>query len=223
MNLLAIETSTHIASIALYHEGTFFYEENSAQKKHAQSLLPLIEKMLKKAHLSFQELDGIVYGRGPGSFTGLRIAISVAKGIGFGLQIPLFPVSTLAAIAYKIRNSANKYADARILSLIDARMHQLYWAYFCPGEWDAKEGLSDPNQIQLPSNEPIVIAGVDFEAYLEKLPQSLQSSVLHTEIAYPEAKAMIQLVLNNQIQPVDATNALPVYLRNQVTQGDNRG
>ena len=101
MNLLAIDTSTEHATVAVTAHGELFSEEQGSMRQHAQFLLPMVERMLGLAGLSLTQLDGIVFGRGPGSFTGLRIACSVAKGLAYAHDLPLYPVSSLAAIAYE--------------------------------------------------------------------------------------------------------------------------
>src|ERR1700733_12183845 len=101
MNLLAIDTSTTRASLAINLGGEILSKEQDAQHSHARLLLPMIEQLLAEAQLTINQLDGIVYGCGPGSFTGLRIACSIAKGLAYAHDLPLFPVSSLAAIAHK--------------------------------------------------------------------------------------------------------------------------
>lgn len=218
MKLLAIDTSTDTATVALAVNGEIYTEEQAGMRQHAQFLLPMIERLLALAGLSCQKLDGIVFGRGPGSFTGLRIACSVAKGLAYAHDLPMYPVSSLAAIAHEVG------LGQRILTLIDARMHQVYWAYFSKDSFDAPEQVSVASEIKLPSDSPFILAGVGFEPYALQLPIELQAQIIQQRMIYPRAKAMIRLVEMGHIKAISAEAALPVYVRNQVTQGgESRG
>ena len=218
MKLLAIDTSTDTATVALAVNGEIYTEEQAGMRQHAQFLLPMIERLLALASLSCHQLDGIVFGRGPGSFTGLRIACSVAKGLAYAHDLPMYPVSSLASIAYEVG------LGQRILTLIDARMHQVYWAYFSKDSFDVPEQVSVASEIKLPSDNPFILAGVGFEPYAVQLPIELQAQIIQQRIIYPRAKAMIRLVEMGHIKAISAEAALPVYVRNQVTQGgESRG
>ena len=218
MNLLAIDTSTDTASVALAVQGEIYTEEQSGMRQHAQFLLPMIERMLALADLSCQQLDAIVFGRGPGSFTGLRIACSVAKGLAYAHDLPMYPVSGLAAIA----NEAG--LNQPVLALMDARMHQVYWAYFDGDSGDVLEQVSNADAIYVPSDRPFTLAGIGFEPYLAQLPASINAQISQQCTIVPNAKTMIRMVEAGYIKPVSAEQALPVYVRNQVTQGgESRG
>ncbi|WP_332248026.1 tRNA (adenosine(37)-N6)-threonylcarbamoyltransferase complex dimerization subunit type 1 TsaB [Legionella tunisiensis] len=134
---MSIDTSTEKASVALTLNGDIRCEEQEVQRQHARMLLPMIDRLLADSGACLNQLDAIVYGCGPGSFTGLRIACSVAKGLAYSHDLPLFPVSSLAAIANEVRVQNQLANDAAILAVLDARMNQLYWACFAG---DAKEG-----------------------------------------------------------------------------------
>ena len=131
MNLLAIETSTENASVAVSFEGKFYSEEYLGAQSHAQCILPAINQLLEKIDITFSDLDGIVFGRGPGSFTGLRVACSLAKGLAYAQNLPVYPVSTLDAIraAVLFENESIGSRASVVLALIDARMNQVYWSY----------------------------------------------------------------------------------------------
>ncbi|KTD07065.1 tRNA (adenosine(37)-N6)-threonylcarbamoyltransferase complex dimerization subunit type 1 TsaB [Legionella jamestowniensis] len=223
MNLLAIDTSTTSASVALCIHGKITSLEQGAQRQHAQLLLPMIEQLLTEAGVKLNQLDGIVYGRGPGSFTGLRIACSVAKGLAYAHDLPLYPVSSLATIAEEAFSQHQIAANAEVLALIDARMNQVYWGCYTMRQREMTEGVCELSALNVVSDLPLVIAGVGFEPYLTQLPASMKSRVIkHMEI-YPHAQTMIHLVLNDTIQAITAAEAVPVYVRNQITQGDTRG
>lgn len=218
MNILAIDTSTEQASVALMAHGQLFVEDKMGLRQHAQWILPMIQNLLAEADVSCSALDGIAFGAGPGSFTGLRVACSVAKGLAYAHDVPLFPVSSLWAIAEEVMYTEEDLAPGTpILALLDARMQQMYWGYFVDGVLEGHEEVSDPAMIQLPSAKPLVVAGVGFESALPWIPSIHLKKQRET---YPRATAMIRIVQANKIQACDAATALPTYIRNQVTQGE---
>ncbi|CEK10003.1 tRNA (adenosine(37)-N6)-threonylcarbamoyltransferase complex dimerization subunit type 1 TsaB [Legionella hackeliae] len=223
MNLLAIDTSTSCASVALCINGNVRSKEQGAQRQHAQLLLPMIDQLLVDAGYQLNQLDGIVYGRGPGSFTGLRIACSIAKGLAYAHDLPLFPVSSLAAIADEACHQHQMAEKVEVLAMIDARMNQVYWACYANKQWDAEEFVSDMSALNLSSSSSLMIAGIGYEPYLKDLPQSIQSRVIQQVVVYPHAQTMLRLALNGTIKAITAAEAVPVYVRNQITQGDTRG
>ncbi|WP_028387747.1 tRNA (adenosine(37)-N6)-threonylcarbamoyltransferase complex dimerization subunit type 1 TsaB [Legionella fairfieldensis] len=224
MNLLAIDTSTECASVALASHESLFSKEQEGPRQHAQFILPMIESLLAEAELSMNQLDAIVYGRGPGSFTGLRIACSVAKGLAYAHDLPLFPVSSLAAIAHEVLYTDKTLKNVSVLALIDARMNQLYWACFDRQlNEEVKEQVSDVTDILPEGKQPLVVAGVGYESYLPGLSSAVHSRMINHFTIYPRAQAMLRLVLANKIKPVSAIDASPVYIRNQITQGEPRG
>lgn len=220
MNLLALDTSTECASVALSINGKISSIEQGAQRQHAHYLLPMIEQLLKDAGCSLDQLDAIVYGRGPGSFTGLRIACSVAKGIAHAKDLPLYPVSSLAAIAEEAFCQQNIPVDTEVLAMIDARMNQVYWGHYAKNCRETKEFVTDISALDITSNTPLIIAGIGFEAYLEQLPKLIQARVAKQFVLHPHAQTMIRLALSGTIKAITAAEALPVYVRNQITQGE---
>lgn len=220
MKRLAIDTTTEQVSVALTINGAVYSEQRTGLRQQAQVILPLIQAVLAAAETSLTELDGIVFGCGPGSFTGLRVACSVAKGLAFSHDLPLYPVNSLHAIAYAAKAI---YPDEPILAVIDARMHQLYWAYYQTLEQVSQPAVSDPALIHLPDDAPFVLAGVGFEHYLDKCSYNIQKACIQKEVIYPLAEMMLQCVVSASIQPVCASDALPLYIRDQVTQGVSHG
>lgn len=216
MKLLAIDTSTERATVAIVSDGNIHCEEQHCMRQHAQFLLPMVERLLALSEITLAQLDGIIFGRGPGSFTGLRIACSVAKGLAYAHDLPLYPVSDLAAIAYQ------KWIEKKtaVLALIDARMHQLYWGYFTGDSFAVLEHVTAAADIFLPNPAPFIIAGVGYEPYLTQLPDILQRQIIQQHVVFPNANTLIYLVQSGQIQPVSVDEALPVYIRDQVTQGE---
>ncbi|WP_133126818.1 tRNA (adenosine(37)-N6)-threonylcarbamoyltransferase complex dimerization subunit type 1 TsaB [Legionella nagasakiensis] len=223
MNLLAIDTSTELATVAIASHGKIYEEEQQAMRQHAQCLLPMIDQLLKISNLDFKHLDGIVFGRGPGSFTGLRIACSVAKALAYAHDLPVYPVSGLAAIAFEVLQSVHDLPpETQILAMIDARMHQLYWGNFTNG-FAVLEQVSNAQDIVLLPDRPIMVAGVGLEPYILQLPPVIRANMVRQLEVFPRAQTMIHLVQSGHFKAVSAAEALPVYVRNQVTQGESRG
>lgn len=216
MNLLAIDTSTELASVAVLRGEELFSKEQGAQRTHAQFLLPMIDALLAEASMSMNQLDAIVFGCGPGSFTGLRIACSVAKGLAYAHDLDLIPVSSLAAIAWAARK-LTAHDDLPLLALLDARMHEMYWAYYPPGQFSAEERVNAVADISVANEQALILAGAGIEEYWADFPEQLKAQISTQLSVYPSAVAMIELVRACGIQPVSVADAQPVYVRNQVT------
>lgn len=178
MNLLAIDTSTERASVALMQNEEIRSEEQGAQRDHARLLLPTVERLLAEAELNLSQLDGIIYGRGPGSFTGLRIACSVAKGLAYAQDLPVYPVSSLAAIANEVLEQKDEFHQLTVLAVLDARMNELYWSSFNEQSHNGEEQVCAAAKIALSTDKPFVLAGVGYEAYLSQLSPSIQKKWL---------------------------------------------
>lgn len=224
MKLLAIDTSTERASLALLCNGEMSSSEQPAMRQHAQLILPMIDALLVDAGISLKQLDGIVFGRGPGSFTGLRIACSVAKGLAFAHDLPLFPASTLEAIASDVfLQDSLILTNHAVLAVIDARMNQLYWACYGTDARGTEEQVSCVADITINDDYPLVLAGVGYHNYLEQLPLAISSRIVHNAEIYPNGKAMLRLAECGKLAAVSAADALPIYVRNQVVQGAKHG
>lgn len=222
MKLLAFDTSTELMSIAVTravdgahrvweHTGTGGAQASSA-------LIPAIETLMAEAELKFEELDAIAFGRGPGSFTGLRTACAVAQGLGFGAGVPLLPVDTLLAVAEEARaQQAPQQLALRLLVLLDARMDELYAApyAYAQGRWSQQADFSllKPEQVAL--GDAQALAGNVFAEYGERLPRSAD---LPCWQALPTAAAMLRLApgLLADGNAVAAADALPRYIRDKV-------
>ncbi|MBA4696979.1 MAG: tRNA (adenosine(37)-N6)-threonylcarbamoyltransferase complex dimerization subunit type 1 TsaB [Legionella sp.] len=229
-HLLAIDTSSAQTSIALLSRGEILADAKLGQRNHAQWILPAINTLLAEASLGFSELDAIVYGRGPGSFTGLRIGCSIAKGLAYAYDLPLIPLSTLRIIAQQAYEQCDQSNVSGILSLINAHMNQLYWAYFdisvlknfedglCLSEPTSQdlieEYLSDPGQISVPQEGSLILTGVDFESFIAQLPPSIQKNTIGSLPLFPSAATMIKIASKSNAPIVDAKTASLVYLNN---------
>lgn len=128
-HILALDSATDACSVALYSNGTVTSLFELAAKSHTQRLLPMVDEILGNAGCSLQDLNAIAFGRGPGSFTGLRICMGIVQGLAFGANLPVIPVSTLAAMA---AGHGRQTADSQLplLVTLDARMNEVYWALF---------------------------------------------------------------------------------------------
>jgi tRNA threonylcarbamoyladenosine biosynthesis protein TsaB len=221
MNLIAIETSAEACSAALWREDAIIERFAIAPRGHSELILSMIDEVLAEGGVSRSGLDGVIFGRGPGSFTGVRIAVGVAQGMAFALDIPAVPVSTLEILAQGV---FGRYGARRVLAALDARMEEVYWAP-CVADGDApmalagKEIVCPPAGVPLPGGGGWAGAGSGWQAYDAVLSQRLGDRVSN---CYPEAlcRARDAAVLGAARfaagEYVDAAEALPVYLRNTV-------
>jgi tRNA threonylcarbamoyladenosine biosynthesis protein TsaB len=215
MNLLAFDTSTEALSAAVARAGRLAAEENAAGGALASAaLIPVLQALLGRAGLALTDLDAIVFGRGPGSFTGLRTACAVAQGLGFGARVPVLGIDTLLAVAEDARASSGAQ---RIVAVLDARMNEVYSArYSHDGALWQREGpiaLGAPGSLDVPAGW--VLAGNAFASYGAELPSHA------TRVpAAPTAAAMLriapQLIAAGDAH--DAAHAMPVYIRDKVAQ-----
>jgi tRNA threonylcarbamoyladenosine biosynthesis protein TsaB len=217
--LLALDSSTEYGSICIYVDGQFHSIHQPMPRKHASDTLPLIEKLLAEAGIGLNDLDGIVFGRGPGSFTGLRIAAGIVQGLALALDRPVYPVSTLTTLAMQLDLAAGNW----ILPAIDARMNELYW---CPHQVNV-DGIPEPvaeEQVLPPENvvwqsdfadAKTIGNGWSYQPQMNDPFQTLESSSNLEK--YPDARDMIRWVLATQPEGVNSDLVSPVYLRDKVT------
>lgn len=210
MQILALETSTDACSVAIWQEGRITVVEAVIPRQHTQRLLPMVTEVLTLAATSLEACQAIAFGCGPGSFTGVRMAAGVAQGLAFGLEVPVIPVSTLAAIAWQAQQ---QYPARRYVATLDARMQELYWAIY---ERRADQWL-EVKAAQLTSYaalvaaleaepEPALICGPGWSAYAPSPPPTL--------VPWPSASAIAELAVF--ANGVTAATALPTYVRNEV-------
>lgn len=218
MNLLAIETSTEACSVALWHAGRVLERSELAPRRHAELVLPMAESLLAEAGISRRQLDGIAVGRGPGAFTGVRLAISVAQGMALGLDVPVVPVSSLAALALDAPDNGTA-----TLAVIDARMGEVYAAAFRRDHETLvalnSETVGPADQLVLPRAGAWNVIGSGWETYREVLRGRLPASPAWADGArYPQAHAIAHLAAREFADghAVAPELALPVYLRDKV-------
>jgi tRNA threonylcarbamoyladenosine biosynthesis protein TsaB len=217
LNLLAFDTSTERLSVALSGPqgpgARLFSYEGEGGREVSTALIPVALGLLRDASLTLADLQAIVFGSGPGSFTGLRTACAVAQGLAFGAGLPVLPIETLMAVAEEARHDQGA---TRVLAVLDARMDEVYAAsYACDGQAWHREGpitLGPPEALALPTG--YVLAGNAFAAYGERLPKGPRVQAL------PTASAMLRLAptLMAAGAAVPAHEALPLYVRDKVAQ-----
>lgn len=219
MKILAIDAATEACSAALLMEETVTERFEVPGRGHAARLLPMADELLREAGLAARDLDAIAFGRGPGGFTGLRIAAGLAQGLAAGNRLPILPVSNLAAVAAAAARSAGV---ARVLACLDARMGQVYWgAYDCTGAAPAAVGserLALPEMVAPPGTARWFGAGHGFSAH-PGLAARLGSALAGVDASIlPRAAdiARIAAVGFAAGRGVPATQGLPVYLRDDV-------
>ena len=222
MKLLAIDTATENCSAALLIDGSVQSREIEMERGHADRILPMVDELLSQAGITLQDLDAIAFGRGPGSFTGVRLAVTVTQGLAFGANLGVVPISDLRAVAQRAFR-----ADAtltRALVCNDARMNEVYWACFERGgdglaRLEGEERVSKPSDVKLPEGWSSATAvGRGFIAYADALraaAPSVAESLLHllphaTDIAL---LATPEIAAGRLLTAEDAT---PIYLRDNV-------
>jgi len=215
MNLLALDTASERASVALQINNEVLCREHACMRQHAQFLLPMIHDLLSSASLSLNQLDGIVFGCGPGSFTGLRIACSVAKALAYAQDLPIYPVSSLASIAYEVYATEPSLAlNTQVLAMLDARMQEVYWGCFTATKILVPEHVSSASDVSPTTDAPLLIAGVGLDAYRSEWSLEIKKLAPEIRLVYPSAAAMTRMVSAGVILPQTAEQALPVYVRN---------
>lgn len=213
MKALAIDASNHYLSLALNcHDRIWEYHKEVGQN-HAALILPQIQHLLDEACLSIGELDVIIYGQGPGTFTGLRVGASIAKGLAFPFGIPLMAIPTLDAIAIQFNESS-------ILVATDARMQQVYWRhYMTQNQQLVPQGniqVAFPNKIP-PLSEKAIGVGSGFAVYKYNFSKNFLAALSRIDPnAKPKGSAYLTLAKKGAYQKISAEKADLLYIRNNV-------
>jgi tRNA threonylcarbamoyladenosine biosynthesis protein TsaB len=221
--ILAIETSSELASCALLIGNAVLRLQSSGVRTHSQSILPMVQQLLQQAGIALKDCAAVAYGCGPGSFTGVRTACGIAQGLAFGASLPVVPVITLAAMALACRERSG--AD-QILAVLDARMGEVYWARYA---FDADDGctvLVEPTlsaPFDVPLSDVRAACGNGFSAYPEAFSEAFSAGLeaqacgVHADIM-PDAAQIGQLAriafrAGDVLAPAQAQ---PLYLRNKI-------
>ncbi len=224
MNLLAIETSTDACSVALLAGTELLIDHRFAPQQHGTLVLPMIDKLMADASLSPTQLDGVVFGRGPGSFTGVRICVALTQGIALGADVGVVGISTMQSVAqgvYRVNQ------DSVVAVSLDARMDEVYYAAYQVDSAGLMSAITD-EVLCAPEDIPALgdgitacWAGSGAERYSEVL--SNQYSVPSEQIrkdAWPHAQDLISLAtpIAQSNQLLAPEQAMPIYLRNKVAE-----
>lgn len=225
MKLLAVETATEACSAALLIDGEVLERFELAPRIHTRLILPMIDSLLAEAAISAQDLDGLAFGRGPGSFTGVRIATGVIQGIALGLELPVAPVSTLAAIAQEY---FDRQPDDVAFTAMDARMGEVFWGVYRKNaqgfaQLQGREAVGPADSVDFPKVEGAGI-GSGWRVYREALTDRLKHCIRHLETDnLPRAGAIAVLGSRDFAEglQVPVEQAMPVYLRDKVAKKES--
>jgi len=216
MKLLALDTSTEFLSLALWQDGETAVRETMAGQRHSELVLPLLGEMLAEAGLKLTDMDGIAFGEGPGSFTGLRIGCGVAQGLAFGAGLPVIGVCTLEALA-------EQAGDNKIIACLDARMNEVYHAAYHRSDagWEAiaAPGLYPPTQVPVLEGGGWCGIGSGWDNFGALLDKAYADQVTRKiPGAFPLARHMAELaaVRFARGEGKPAHEAAPLYIRNKV-------
>ena len=225
ITLLALDTSTEACSVALWHKGEKTHLDELAQRTHTKRILPMIDELLANSGINLKQVDALAFGRGPGSFTGVRVGAGIAQGLAFGADLPVIAVSNLTAMA---QAAFELYQAENVAAAIDARMNEVYFSqvkrekvrselgeFF---QWNPviEEQVCQPEKVlEQFSDLTAYRVGTGWAAY----PQFKDSGLGGSDIILPSAQYMLELALTDYTQNkvISALEIEPVYLRNEVT------
>jgi tRNA threonylcarbamoyladenosine biosynthesis protein TsaB len=218
LKILALETSTEACSVALALNGNVRDRVVFGQQ-HSSRILSMVDALLAEAGLRLHELDAVAFGRGPGFFTGLRIGTGVVQGLAFGADLPVVPVSSLAALAHA-------QDTTHVLTAVDARMSQVYWGTYTRAVGGALELLGEecvtaPQAVPLPPGAGWRGVGSGWDRYAEALTRRLGTRLQSwLPECYPRAREVAVLATRSlqRGEAVAPEQALPVYVRDEVAR-----
>nr|WP_298140199.1 tRNA (adenosine(37)-N6)-threonylcarbamoyltransferase complex dimerization subunit type 1 TsaB [uncultured Pseudomonas sp.] len=216
--LLALDTATEACSVALLHDGRVISHYEVIPRLHAQRLLPMIKDLLAEAAVPLSALDAIAFGRGPGAFTGVRIAVGVVQGLAFALDRPVLPISNLAVLAQRAQR---EHGAMQVAAAIDARMDEVYWGCYRADNGEMRllgnEAVLAPEQAILP---PAVSgdwfgAGTGWGTFAARIAAQV---VDQDGAMLPHAEDLLSLARFAWArgEALSADEAQPVYLRDKV-------
>lgn len=222
--ILVLDSSSENCSVALFHESQTFQRTVHSPRQHSQLMLPLIEEVLREAAIEREALDAIGFCRGPGSFTGIRICVSIAQGLAFALDIPVIPISTLHVMAQGLLRQHTISSGRQMLICVDARMSELYCGLFTVIDNQTSQPVLMKEQAEVLCSPEVVD---EFVAQLNEAPILAGSGCAYLNVKNvvdtpfsiePTAADARHLLLphNELYQPVTAELAEPTYLRDSV-------
>lgn len=221
VNLVALETSTEYCSLAVSRGARVFERSMHAGQRHSELALPLLRELLRQAALDMQAIDGVAYGAGPGSFTGLRIACGIAQGLALARNLPVAGIGTLLALA------ENCGAD-KVIACLDARMGEVYHAAYCRnnGDWIEMHapGVYRPDAVPRVEGGDWFACGSGFRVHGAALARRYAGVISRTDADVPpNAAAMLRLAMKGFAagRGVDAALAVPLYVRDKVALKSN--
>lgn len=221
--ILAIDTATEACSVAIWNDGEVIALFEICPRTHTQRILPMVQQVLAESGLSLHQLDALAFGRGPGSFTGVRIGIGIGQGLALGADLPMIGVSTLQTLA---QGAWRKTGACQVLAVLDARMGEVYWGQFehkAAGQWSSthSEAVMTPQQALMRAESlqgSWVSVGTGWQTYPDLI-AGRGVDLSNGELALPQAEDMLPLALalwhSGKAVPVE--QAEPIYLRNEVT------
>lgn len=222
MNILALDTCTEVCSAALTINEQLFSTSEPTQRGHSDLLLGMMDSLFEQSGSSIEIVEALAFGRGPGSFTGVRVGVGVAQGIAFARDIPVLPVSTLAAVA---QQAIEKHNVEQVVVAIDARMGEVYAAHYENQQGLAvlldDEQVCPPEQFKPLDDREWFAAGSGWREYNAELTAQFAGKISGTDVElHPNAATVITLAkeLASKGGLIPAEQALPVYLRNNVAK-----
>jgi len=221
LRILAVETATEACSAALYINSEVIERYRLAPRQHVALILPFVDALFNEAGITTNQLDAVAFGRGPGSFTGLRIAAGITQGIAFGADLPVIPVSTLAALA---QGAVRQGGATKVLAALDARMQEVYWGAYSLDEagrvsLDGEEAVCAPGLVANPGGSDWQAAGDGWTTHRDALIDRLGfEPLVCLDTLKPRATDVAVLGAAKFLagETVPPALAAPVYLRDQV-------
>ena len=224
--ILGLETSTDACSVAIYTPTQIFEVFVVQPQAHSKLLLDMVDNVLSQAGISLKEIDAFAFGRGPGSFTGVRIAASAIQGLAFGVAKPVIGISSLQALA---QQAFNKFQVANIVALLDAKMHEVYYGVYKIGahdlvEAEMEDSLQKPEQLQLDEAVEYLAVGTGVKSYQAIISANNPALNLDLSIEYPRAYVIVQLAAQQfALGNISlASSAIPTYIRNDVAKKSDK-
>ena len=219
-SILAVDTATEACSAALLHEGVVHQRFDVVPRQHHSLIFEMCKAVLSEAKIDIAELDALVYGRGPGAFTGVRIAASLVQGLAYAHTLPVVAISDLQAVALQALEQSD---ETQVLVAMDARMGEVYYGYF---EKDGNmvkaitnEHIATPEKLVVPDTFKGIAAGNAMPLYRSVLEQTLGGRLIKCYAPeLPQASTLLRLAMLPLASgdTLTADQALPVYLRHPV-------